>query len=343
MARRVLVVGGGPAGMEAAWRLRCWGFEVLLVEKEKELGGRVKHFSLLFPSLERAERFLEEKKAQVTEARVTVYTETELAAVEENSSGIRARLAVRSGGEEEIEADALLLAVGLDYFDLRAYGEYGYGLYPGVIASWELEQYLRSGEVVSLVGKKEKPVIAFIQCVGSRDRAKGQSYCSRICCMYTGKQAAQMRELFPEARIYVFYMDVRAAGRGYEEFIRYVIEEKDVNYIRSRPSRVFSYRGRLWLRFEDTLMGTPGEMDVDLVVLAGALVPRADIVEMGRKIGLAVDEDGFLIAAEKAYPLKAGERVFFAGACGFPVSAEEAVLQGAAAAAEVAVALGGSC
>ncbi len=129
-------------------------------------------------------------------------------------------------------------------------------------------------------------------------------------------------------------MDYRAAGRDYEEFTREVIEEKHVRYVRGRPSKVLPENGKLLVRAEDTLMGVPIEVEVDMVVLASAVVPSKGTKELAGMFGAATDQYGFLLN-NTFNPGKAAERVFFAGACGFAVELQGALYQGAAAAADV--------
>jgi heterodisulfide reductase subunit A len=140
--------------------------------------------------------------------------------------------------------------------------------------------------------------------------------------------------MFPTAKSYVFYMDYRAAGKDYEEFVRSVIETKHVRYVRGRPSKVLPENGKLIVRAEDTLMGVPIEVEVDMVVLAAAIVPRKETKLLAEMFGANTDQYGFL-EADNYNLCKAGDRVFFAGACGFAVETQGAQYQGAAAAAEV--------
>ncbi len=152
--------------------------------------------------------------------------------------------------------------------------------------------------------------------------------------MYTAKQAGLFKDFFPGAKAYVFYMDCRTAGKGYEEFLRDVIEKRHVRYVRGRAAKVLPENGRLLVRAEDTLMGIPVEVAVDTVVLAAAAVPRPETAALAKMFGAPVDEYGFL-EPEPLHPGRSAERVFFAGGCGFAVESEGALAQGAAAAAGV--------
>ena len=334
-ARKALVVGGGMAGLEAALKIGQAGHEVILVEKEANLGGTALLLSSTFPKwqdpLEKLNLKLEQLKKLPA---VEVYTNTEISSCTPNGSGYSLTLRNNLTGEETgVEAQAAVLATGFDYFDARKYGEYGYGTYPGVMISIEFEEMLREWKK-GLKREKAPGAVAFIKCVGSRDRIKGYPYSSKICCMYTARQAGMFKELFPQASCYVFYMDYRAAGKDYEEFVRSVMEEKEVRYVRGRPAKVLPYGGKLMVRSEDTLMGVPIEVEVDLVVLAAAAVPKKETLELAKSFAAATNQHGFLEPVD-GFTAKAGTRVFFAGGCGFPTDSAGAQQQGAAAAAEV--------
>ncbi len=331
--KTALVIGGGPAGMEAALRIAQAGFQAVLVEKEPEPGGTLRDLHSSFPRWENP-RGLIDHRLELLEGspRVSMRTETVITAGMRLDGGFRVRMkSLRDGVEEELDADAVVLATGFALMDVSVYGEYGYGIYPGVVTSLEFESRLRQWAL----GQGNAPSgVALIQCVGSRDRSKGYPYCSKICCMVTAKQAGLVKDLFPSAQVYVFYMDYRASGKEYEEFVRKVIEEKHVRYVRGRPAKVLPEDGRLLIRAEDTLIGIPVEVAVDMVVLASAIVPRPDTRRLAGMFGARIDEYGF-IENEQHEPVRSADRVFFAGGCGFAIETTGALNQGAAAAAGV--------
>ncbi|MEQ8201311.1 MAG: FAD-dependent oxidoreductase [Syntrophomonadaceae bacterium] len=330
-----LVVGGGLAGMEATIRIARAGYQVVLVEKQADLGGVTGQLYSSFPRWEDPQRLLQNKLEQIERCdRIHIHTSTEVRAVVQVDGAFDVILKRQPGSvERQLRADAAVLATGFELFDASIYGEYGYGIYPNVIDSLEFEARLRQwGE-----GRTDEPLpqsVAFIKCVGSRDRSKGYPYCSKICCMYTAKQAGLVKDLLPQAQAYVFYMDYRAAGKDYEEFTRAVIEDRHVRYVRGRPSKVLPENGRLIVRAEDTLMGVPIEVEADLIVLAAAVVPSQGTRDMAAMFGVPTDQYGFM-EGDPFKPGQSGERVFFAGACGFAVETQGAQYQGAAAAAGV--------
>jgi heterodisulfide reductase subunit A len=225
----------------------------------------------------------------------------------------------------DLEVDAIIVATGFDLIDPRTKPEFGYGVYPEVMTGIEFERMSSaSGPTMGQVlvnGEKPKDVV-FIKCVGSRDPHTGVPYCSRFCCMYTAKHAHLVRDKAPNANITIFYMDVRAFGKGYEEFYDRVKHER-VTYRRGEPSEIYrrgkkgDHPGRLVVLAEDTMLGQPVEVEADLVVLATAAVPRTDAREMADKLGLALSEDGFFQEAHAKFrPVDTGvEGVFLAG-CG---------------------------
>jgi heterodisulfide reductase subunit A len=335
--KQALVIGGGPAGMEAALRISQAGFHAVLVEKEPELGGTLRDLHSSFPRWEDPRGLIDHRVSLLTKSpRVSIRTQTLVAAGTRLDRGFRVLLEIlQDGNSEELDVDAVVLATGFELMDVSVYGEYGYGIYPGVMTSLEFEGQLKKwAQSTGAIAADAPCGVALVKCVGSRDRSKGNPYCSKICCMYTAKQAGLVKDLFPNTQVYVFYMDYRASGKEYEEFVRKVIEEKHVRYVRGRPAKVLPEDGRLLVRAEDTLMGIPVEVAVDTVVLASAIVPRPGTRHLAGMFGARTDEYGF-IENEPHEPARSADRVFFAGGCGFAVEAAGALNQGAAAAAGV--------
>jgi len=331
--KTAMIIGGGPAGMEAALQIGRAGFSSVLVEKTMKLGGTLLKLCSSFPHWENPLDLVEWKTRQLERcARVRVMTETVVDTSLQDQEQYIVSLKTKDRDIEKLEIDAVILATGFEMMDVSIYGEYGYGIYPGVINSLRFEDRLK--EWKDGKGGDAPQGVAFFKCVGSRDRSKGYPYCSKICCMYTAKQAGLVKDIFPDTAVYVFYMDYRAAGKGYEEFVREVIEKKHVRYVRGRPAKVQPAGKRLLVKAEDTLIGIPVEVSVDFVVLASAAVPRRDTVHLAAMFGGRTDEYGFL-ERELFSPSRTAGRLFFAGGCGFPVEAPLALQQGGAAAAEV--------
>ncbi len=243
----------------------------------------------------------------------------------------------------DVDVGAVVVATGFDPFDAKEKPEFGYGRYPNVITGLEFERLASaSGPTkgkIQLNGKVPKELV-FVHCVGSRDKLEGEEYCSRICCMYTAKQAHLAHDKIPGAKITVFYMDVRAFGKGFEEFYDRVRAE-GIIYRRGNPSEIYKRGDKLIVRAEDTLLGRTVEVPADLVVLATGVQPRADADSVAAMLGLAFSEDGFFAEAHPELRPVDTQRpgVFLAGTCQAPKDIPDTVSQAKAAAAQAIVEL----
>jgi heterodisulfide reductase subunit A len=220
--------------------------------------------------------------------------------------------------------------------------ELGFGRYSQVLTNLQFERLCSaSGPTGGKLrvsgpggdGGDEPRRVAFLQCVGSRDATTGASYCSRVCCMASLKQAVLAREKLPDAEVTVLYMDLRAFGKGYEEFQERA-QRLGVVLRRGNPSEVYRKGGALAVRFEDTLLGRAEELPADLVVLAAGLRPPVGLPELAGVLGLGLGDDGFLACPDPRDPvLSSREGIFLAGACRGPLDIPDAVASGSAAAA----------
>jgi heterodisulfide reductase subunit A len=240
----------------------------------------------------------------------------------------------------ERSVGAIVTATGFELMRGEHARALGYGTVVDVLEGFELERMLSAsgptgGEVRRPSDGRTPKDVVFIQCVGSRSPEHGVPYCSRICCMYTAKHALLLRHKVPESRVFVFYMDIRAGGKGYEEFVHRAMEEERVVYIRGRVSRVTEDGGRLTVAGVDTLSGRPIELEADMVVLAAAIQP-VDAAEIGSLLRIPNDEHGFFKEAHpKLRPvetLSAG--VLLAGAAQAPRDIPDTVAQASASAAK---------
>ncbi len=242
----------------------------------------------------------------------------------------------------EEEVGAIVLATGYSLYPKENVAEYGYGRYPDVISGLEFERLNSAtgptgGEIRRPSDGKVPKEIVFIQCVGSRDQEKGVAYCSRICCMYTAKQAMLFKEKVPDGQAYVFYIDVRSGGKGYEEFVQRCQEEHRTLYLRGRVSRVFQDDGKVVVWGADTLTGKKIDVAADMVVLATAIVPRDDAKELAKKLRIATDEYGFFSEAHiKLRPVESQTAgIFLAGCAHSPKDITDSVSQAGCAASKV--------
>ncbi|MGQ4870623.1 MAG: 4Fe-4S binding protein [Candidatus Thorarchaeota archaeon] len=239
-----------------------------------------------------------------------------------------------------IRVGTIIVATGFELFDATQKEEYGYGEFPNVVNLGEVERMLSSagptqGHVVRPSDLKEPKRVVYIQCVGSRDERTNR-YCSRICCMTAIKQARMIRDKLG-AEIYVFYIDLRTFGKGYEEFYESTAAA-GVTFIRGRVGEILEdpETHNLTVRGEDTLLGKPVQLDnVDLVVLSTGVVPPKSAKKLAQILNLSQSPDGFLLEAHpKLRPVDSfNDGIFVAGMAQGPKDIPDTVAQAKAAAA----------
>lgn len=437
LTKRALVIGGGIAGIQAALDIANSGHEIVLVEREPSIGGRMAQLDKTFPTLDCSACILTPKMVDVAQhpnIKLLTYAEVKkvngfvgnfeveilqkarkvdhtkctgcgtcwqkcpegipskfdvglgqrtaihipfdqavppkplidlehcrymkyLQFIAEESEGKKppqCRICERlcpTGAIDWEQQDqtivekfgAVVLATGYETFDPRVYGEYGGGIYLDVITGLQLERMMSAsgptgGEVIRPSDGAHPKTVVMISCVGSRDEHKGKSYCSKICCMYMAKHAIMLKEHDPGVQCYIFYIDVRAGGKDYDEFARRAQEEYGALYLRGRVSKIYQDGKKLIVCGEDSLIGRPVEIAADLVVLATGIVPSSGAAELARTLNISYDTNEFFIEAHpKLRPVETySDGVFLAGACVGPRDIPECVAQGGAAAAKVA-------
>jgi len=243
----------------------------------------------------------------------------------------------------DVKAGAIVLATGFEVKNTDFFPEYGYGKYKDVINGLQFERLASAsgptqGEIRRPSDGKKPEKVVFIACAGSRDPAKGIPYCSKICCMYTAKHAMLYKHKVHEGTPYVFYMDIRAAGKNYDEFTRRAIEEDGAKYIRGRVSNIYEKDGKLIVRGADTLLaGKPVEIEADMVVLATAAVSCDGSESLAQKLHVSYDPYKFFAEAHpKLKPVETNTAgIFLAGACQAPKDIPESVAAASGAAAKV--------
>ena len=242
----------------------------------------------------------------------------------------------------EHEVGAIVVATGYDLIERSLYGEYGYGKLPDVIDGLQFERMCSAsgptgGRIVRPSDGEVPKTVVFIQCVGSRDDSKGRPYCSRICCMYTAKHSMLYKHKVHDGKAYIFYIDVRAGGKGYEEFVKRAVEEDRVVYLRGRVSRIYERDGTLFVKGADTLSGHQIEIRADLVVLATGVTSADGARELAQKLRVGFDKYGFFTEAHpKLRPVETNTPgVFLAGTCQAPKDIPDTVSQAGAAASKV--------
>ncbi|CCO23607.1 CoB--CoM heterodisulfide reductase iron-sulfur subunit A family protein [Maridesulfovibrio hydrothermalis] len=422
--KKVMIVGGGVAGIQAALDCADGGLDVILVEKESSIGGKMAKLDKTFPTVDCSSCVLGPRMVDVAQhPNITLHAYSEIEEVNgyvgnfeikikkkasyvnwdlctgcgicmdkcpskkaddpfnedlaktrsinipfpqaipkkavidpnfcmkliKDKCGVCAKVcpseAIDYNQKDEFiteKVGAVVAATGFDLFDWTVYGEYGGGQYPDVITSLQYERMLSAsgpseGHIKRPSDGKEPKNVVFIQCVGSRDKSVGRPYCSGFCCMYTAKQSILTKDHIPDSQSYVFYMDIRAPGKMYDEFTRRAMEEYGARYIRGRVSMIYPQGDKLIVRGADTLMGDQVEIDADLVVLAVGAEAAVGATDLAKKLRISYDSYGFFMEGHpKLKPVETNTAgVFLAGACQGPKDIPASVAQGSAAAAKV--------
>ncbi|MGQ9646492.1 MAG: 4Fe-4S binding protein [Thermodesulfobacteriota bacterium] len=421
---RVLVIGGGIAGIQSTLDIAHSGFEVYVVEKSPTLGGHLLQLDRTFPNLEEMSKILSPRLEEVEKnPLIHPLTQSEVDGVEgfvgnfkinvkhspryvspekctcckkceevcpvkvpsEFNMGLSERTAIylpsplavphsyvidsnhclylqkgecgkcrdvcpegavqfeEVGMEFQLEVGTIIVATGYDPFDPRLKPEFGYGRYPNVMTALEFERLLSSSGPtqgkVEVNGKEPKRIV-FIQCVGSRDKTIGNEYCSRVCCLFTAKQASLVKERIPDARVTVCYIDIRAFGKGCEEFYEQT-QKKGIFYRKGIPSEIYQRSGKLMIKAEDELLGEAYEEEADLVVLATGLTQRKDADQLRSLLKLSQGPDRFYLEAHpKLRPLDtATDGIFLSGTCQGPKDISDTLAQAHGAASRATIPL----
>lgn len=425
VVKRALVVGGGIAGIQAALNIANSGYEVVLVEKEPSIGGRMAQFSETFPTLDCAQCILTPKMVDVaSNENIKLLTYSEVVDVSGSVGNFKVKIkkkaksvdyekctgcgicvekcpvkvpnefdrgmserkaiytqfpqavpnkpvidresctyfqkgkcrlcervcpfgAIDFEQEDEVieeEVGAIVLATGYELYDVSNMGEYGGGELEDVIDGLTFERLLSSsgptsGEVRRPSDGKVPKTVVFVKCVGSRDPEHHFPYCSKVCCMYTTKHAMLYKHRVPDGKAYIFYMDVRTAGKGYEEFYQRAQEEDGVIYLRGKVSKIYKSDGKLIVDGFDTLTGRKVQVEADMVVLAMAIRPSSGAEKLFNLLKVSTDANGFLTEAHpKLRPvesLTAG--IFLVGCAQGPKDIPDSVSQANAAASMISV------
>jgi len=436
-SQRVLIVGGGIAGMQAALDIAGSGYEVVLVDRLPSVGGHMHQLSETFPTLDCAQCIMTPRTVDVGQhENIKLHVYSEIEDIEGEIGDFRVRIrrkpayvnwdlctacglctekcpqsipvvfdrnlemaqVMRSGKVRHVgtgkaiytlspqavpkkpvidvdhctyflkgkcrlcekvcpvgaidfeqgpawfeeRVGAIILATGYELYPLEKMGEYGGGRLPDVIDALAMERLLSaSGPTAGVMrrpsdGKEPKEVV-WIQCAGSRDPELHMPYCSKVCCMYSAKQAMLYKHKVHDGQAYVFYIDIRSAGKRYEEFIQRAMEEERVLYVRGKVSKVFRQDGKVIVWGVDTLTGLPVEVEADLVVISPAMIASEGTRELAEMLGLEVGPYGWWTEKEgNIAPLETNRAgIFLAGAGTGPKDIPEAVSQGSGAAGKV--------
>ena len=239
---------------------------------------------------------------------------------------------------------AIVVATGYNPITLENFDEFAYSRSPDVVTSLEYERILNAagptdGKLVRPSDGVHPKTIVFIQCVGSRDTSGcGKQYCSKVCCMYTAKHAMLTREKYPDTDVYVFYIDVRTAGKNFDEFYRRAVEDYDVHYIKGMVGKVAPMAdGKLMVQASDLILNEQLHIMADMVVLATAIEPDKSARSLATMLTASMDTNDFFTEAHaKLRPVESPTAgIFLSGTCQGPKDIPETVSQAGAAAVKV--------
>jgi heterodisulfide reductase subunit A2 len=330
----VLVVGGGPAGLAAAHALASVGQRAVLVEKEARLGGApiLSGYAKLVPTGEWAKDAIGGMVRRVEESSlVAVQTGCRV----EEFSGAPGDFTARLSNGTELEAGAAILCTGFTHFDSVNKPEWGFGTFPDVVTTTQVEQMISSGRGVRCPSDGRKPQrVAILLCVGSRDRQIGREWCSKICCSVSCNLAMEIREELPDCHVYIYYMDIRTFGLYETKYYWRSQEEFKVKYIKARIAEVTSNGEKLIVKGEDTLVKRPITIPFDMVVHAIGMDPNVENKSLAGIFGVALEQHGHIGKASAYGGLGETSRpgVFVAGAATGPETIDDSIAQGKAAA-----------
>ncbi len=339
-----LVIGGGVTGMQAALDIASQGFKAHLIERTGELGGRSYKLSMTFPTHNCGICCMQYCKECVFTPKIEDVLQNENielllnSEIEDITGGFGNRhVKVRTpNGTVEFDVGTIIVATGSKIFDPGRIAELHYEN-PDVITTVELEQLIveqrekGSGLRRPSDGKVPKTV-NFIQCVGSRDKVKGNLHCSLVCCTYAIGQAREIKKLDPSANVYIHYIDLRGPYRGFEEFYESAKEE-GINFVRGRISEIVQDEGKIFVRALDTDSDTLLNIDSDLVVLAVGQEPADGSDKIAKILHIQTDIDRFMKDINPMFPSEFRRGIYVAGTAQGPKGIRYSIEDAKAAAA----------
>lgn len=330
MKEIVVIIGGGIAGMEAAGQLLRLGYSPIIIEKSERLGGNVARWHRLFPDMTPAKELIDRLYESCRDA--NVFLNTEIFSV--NRLKDRYNLILSNG--VAVSTKYILITTGFRLFDATRKEEYGYGIYNHVVTNSDLEGWF-NGNPDERIDSTAMKAVGFVHCVGSRDEKAGNAQCSKVCCITAIKQAIELKEMYPDAQVYCFYMDLRLFGKKFEDFYTKAQRDHGIHFIRGRVSEVGeNIDGKVIVKAEDTLVGKPLKVTLDLLVLMSGM-NCSDNAKLTSSMGLPVDSDRFLKSSDNIINITSSIKkgVFYAGACTGPKTVPETLAEARSAVLEI--------
>lgn len=330
--KKVAVIGAGPAGIEAAAVLAAHNCEVVLFEKSTTPLNNILDKAFLFPDFSSAQTLADRLTAKLLNDNIKFLCEKEIVDIKKQEGEFK--LFDKEG--KTYIADNVIVTTGYNVFDAHRKEELGYGIYKGVVNSLDMEHMIRHNQITNSMGEAPQKVV-FLQCVGSRDEKSGNNYCSKVCCVTAVKQAIEVRKQLPDTEVYIYYMDLRMWGKGFEELYREAQEKYDIRFIRGRISEASAtFDNKVQIKSEDTLIGQPLKMTTDLLVLMVGMEPSAGTRTLAANCGIE-GKYGFIETQgpHLADNATAIDGLFVAGAAKQPMSIRDAVTDAVTAAVAV--------
>ena len=336
---KILIIGGGPSGLESARCVAELGGEAILIEKRERLGGtpdRENYAKLTHHWRDASEAMAEMAAAVTNNPNVEVKYQADVKSLSGNAGNFT--VDIETGGiAESVQVGAVIVATGFQHFDPgRATQYYNYYSFPDVITLTDLEKMLREHNVVRPSNGESPKKIAFVQCVGSRDRQIGNEYCSKVCCGIASKQAIELRQQLPDSKVMIFYIDMRMYGYWENEIYWPAQEKYKVNYVKGVISEVLPKGNQLLVRGEDTTMSRPMEVTMDMIVLSVGMEPSAGTRAIAQLLGIQQNKYGFIEAggAGGLDPVATSkDGIFVAGAAAGPADLDDSISKAGLAAA----------
>lgn len=337
----ILIIGGGPAGLEAAKGLSDLGFPSILVEQKDVLGGSPIHhnYAALTPDMRPADVAMGVMSdAAIAADGVDIRLNTTVTAASGSAPNLSVTL-TGPNGDEQVSVGAVIVATGFTHFDPGQETQmYGYYENADVITLVDAERMFKEGNLVRPSNGEKPKQVCFIQCVGSRDRQIGNQWCSKVCCGIACKQSIEIREMLPDCRVFIFYIDLRAYGFWEDELYWKAQEEHKVSFIRGVVTEITQRGDRLLVKGEDTTMGRPVEVPMDMVILSVGMEPSAGTKAMASMFGLSLESHGFIhtLGGPLDRVTTAVPGIYAAGASTGPADLEDSVTSAGSAAMKAA-------
>lgn len=327
--RNLLVIGSGIAGLTAAQAAAKNDFTVYLVEKDDVLGGKAVSYAC--KATENCAKcsaclVLQARSAVEADDRIKVYLNSRVNSYSGQPGNFQVELNTKTG-LETIQVAGIIVAAGFSPLAPEKRGEMGLGWQKGVISALEMEQALaREGKFTSAFPGVKK--IGFVQCVGSRDLALGNEYCSQVCCMYALRLARKIKYEQPETDITVFYMDIQTFGRSFDKYMKEIEEVAQIRLLRGIPAKVFSFPyEKVTVRYTDSLSGQVESDQYDLLVLSTAITPEYELAALASTLGIEQNRFGFIASQGPGNFRTSRPGIYVCGTCQGPKSISDSMAQ----------------